>query len=43
MLVLESIIITGNDRGEISIIDKTNFKILTKTIVIDSPILKITQ
>ena len=43
LLVLEKVVITGNDRGEIQIIEKSTFKLLQNLVIIDAPILKIAQ
>ena len=43
MLVLDDVLLTGNDAGEISVIDKASFKLLARQICVEAPILKIAK
>lgn len=40
MVILDEVILTGNDKGEISIIEKSTFKLLSKVVLVEAPILK---
>ena len=41
MLVLEKVLITGNDKGEISVIRKSDFGLLLYERFLDYPVLKL--